>query len=249
VNIYQSAEEACRAAATAVVAAAREAIAERGRFLLVLSGGSTPKRLYQLLAGPLMRSEVDWSRVEFFWGDERAVPPDHPDSNYRLAHEALLGPLDIGERQIHRLGGEASDLDAAAHEYQNEIARVTGTTQHGEPPGFDLVLLGLGPDAHTASLFPATPALMETRRWVVSNPVLKLNTVRLTVTPMVINRSAHVFLLVTGTDKAEALAEVLEGPIDMQRLPAQLIRPARSQPVWFVDQAAAGKLTKVQQGK
>ncbi len=240
-NVHKDSEETCHAAADAVVAVLREAIATRGRCCMALSGGNTPRRLYQRLVGPL-RKEVDWSKVEFFWGDERPVPPDDPQSNFRMARESLLAPLEIPAERIHRMMGESTDLDAAAQQYQNEIARVVGGSTHGDPPMFDLVLLGLGPDAHTASLFPATPALQETQRWVVANPVLKLNVERLTLTAMIINRAANVFFLVEGADKATALAEVLQGTIDIQRVPAQLIHPHGGKLVWFVDQAAAGKL-------
>jgi 6-phosphogluconolactonase len=246
-HIFQDAEETSRAAAEAVLAVAEETIAARDRFCVALSGGSTPKRLYQLLTGPLLRKQVDWSKAEIFWCDERPVPPDHPDSNYGMAREVLLQPLAIPDSRIHRMQAEQFDRAAVAEDYQNEIARVLGITTVGEPPALDLVLLGLGADAHTASLFPATSALLETRRWVVANRVIKLDSERLTMTAMLINRAAHIFFLVAGEDKATALAEVLEGPIDTQRLPAQLIRPAQGKLVWFVDQAAASKLTR--QGK
>lgn len=242
-NIYKDPDEASRAAAEALVKIARESLTARGKFSLALAGGNTPRRLYQLLAGPL-RDEVVWSGVEFFWGDERPVPPDDPESNYRMARETLLDPLQIPEEHRHRMRAEAADKDAAAQHYQDEISRVLGAVGSGDTPALDLVLLGLGPDAHTASLFPATPALIESRRWVVANPVRKLDAVRLTMSPMLLNRAAHVFFIVEGAEKAPALAEVLEGPIDTQRLPAQLIRPASVNLVWFVDQAAASKLKK-----
>lgn len=247
-NIYKDLEEASRAAANEVVTVLQRAIFERDRATLALSGGSTPKRLYELLAGDPFRGKVDWPKVHFFWGDERPVPPDHPQSNYRMAKEALLGPLQIADDHIHRLKGEERDRNAAAEAYQNEIAAVLGVSAIGEPPVLDVTLLGLGEDGHTASLFPATPALLETQQWVVNNPVLKLDCDRLTMTPMLINRSANIFFLVSGSQKAKPLAAVLEGPVDTQRLPAQLIRPARGKLIWFVDKDAATGLSKQQKG-
>ncbi len=243
-QVCPDAEHASRAAAEVVVAVAREAIADRDRFTLVLSGGSTPRRLYQILAEPPLRDQVNWSKVEFFWGDERPVPPTSPDSNFRMAREALLGPLGIADAQIHRLPAERANLDAAAQEYQMEIARVLDTSFLSEPPQFDLVLLGVGPDGHTVSLFPATPALKETHQWVVRNPVLKLRSDRLTMTPMLLNRAACIVFLVTGYEKADILTEILEGPIDTQRLPAQIVRPPKGRVQWFLDEAAASKLRR-----
>jgi 6-phosphogluconolactonase len=243
-KIHENAEECSRAAAEAIAKVVREAVATRGRCCLALAGGHTPQRTYQYLASPTLREQVDWSRVEFFWGDERPVPSDHPDSNYRMARVALLDPLHIPDEHRHRMIAEAQDMDTSAQKYQDEIARVLGVSVFGEPPALDLVLLGMGPDAHTASLFPATPALSEMRRWVVPNPVVKLDSQRMTMTPMLINLASHVFFLVVGADKATALAEVLEAHLDTQRLPAQLIRPRSGQLVWYVDKAATSSLKK-----
>src|SRR5262249_28654532 len=158
-HISKDAEHACQAAAAEFIAVGQRALAERGRFTVVLSGGSTPRRLYQLLAAPPLREQLDWSRVEFFWGDERPVPADHADSNYHIAREALLQPLGIVAEHIHRLEGERANRAAAAQDYQATIAQVLGTEFETGPPRFDLVLLGMGPDGHTASLLPATSAL------------------------------------------------------------------------------------------
>ncbi len=236
------AEAVSRAAAEEFVRLAREAAAARGRFTVALSGGSTPRRLYQLLAEAPFRAQVDWPKVEFFWGDERAVPPDHKDSNYRTANEALLTKLALPPGHVHRMQAERPDRDATAREYQEEIARVFGVSPDGEPPSFDLVLLGMGPDGHTASLFPGTAALKETRRWVVANHVPQMNTDRVTMTAPVLNRAANVLFLVAGGDKAERLAEVLGGPADVERLPSQLLRGATGRVVWLVDEAAASRL-------
>lgn len=238
IRTFADAEAISRAAAEEFVTLSRAA---PGKFYVALAGGSTPRRLYQLLAGPPFRDQVDWSRVEFFWGDERAVPPDHADSNYAMAHEALLSKVPIAPAQVHRMKADSPDLDAAARDYQAEIARTFGVRPDGDPPAFDLVLLGMGPDGHTLSLFPHTPALKETVRWVVSNPGAK-NLMRLTLTAPVVNRAARVLFLVAGADKAERLVEVLEGPPDHDRLPSQTIRPAGNALSWFVDQSAAARL-------
>jgi 6-phosphogluconolactonase len=225
------------AAANEFIHCAGEAIKARGRFTVALSGGSTPKRLYQLLAGHPFRSQVDWGRVEIFWGDERCVPPDDVQSNYRMAREAMLAKVPIPAEHIHRIEAERSDLDVAARDYQAVLARILPS----ELPALDLVLLGMGPDGHTASLFPHTDALRETARWVVPNHVPQLHTNRLTLTLPILNRAREVLFLVAGSDKAERLAEVLASPADPTRLPSQSIQPA-GQLVWYVDRAAADRL-------
>jgi 6-phosphogluconolactonase len=243
IRIFADAEAVSLAAAQEFVRCAGPAIAARGRFAVALSGGSTPRRLYQLLAGEPFRTQVDWSRVDFFWGDERSVPPDHPDSNYRMAREAMLEELPVPADRVHRLEAERADRDAAARAYQETLARVLGVPAGGEPPALDLILLGMGPDGHTASLFPHTAALAEKGRWVVVNYVPKFATDRLTLTAPVLNRGREVLFLVAGADKAEPLAEVLEGPPDPERLPAQMIRPAHGRLAWYVDRPAAARLS------
>jgi 6-phosphogluconolactonase len=238
---FPDAEAVSRAAAEEFARRAAEAAAARGRFAVLLSGGSTPRRMYQLLAEPPYRDQVDWGRVDVFWGDERAVPPDHLDSNYRMAREALLSKVPVPPARVHRMEAERADRDAAAREYQAGIARAFGVPDSGAPPAFDLALLGLGPDGHTASLFPGTAALKETGRWVVVNYVPKFAADRMTVTAPVLNRAREVLFLVAGPDKAGPLAEVLEGPRDPERLPAQLVRP-EGRLDWFVDAAAAARL-------
>ncbi len=235
--------EVSRAAATEFVRLAQASIAARGRFVVALGGGSTPKLLYQLLAADPYRGQVDWARVEFFWGDERAVPPEHADSNYGMAKNALLDTLALPAAQIHRMEAERADRDAAAHDYQTELAHICNVVGAGEPPALDLVLLGMGADGHTASMFPHTAALKETKRWVVANHVPKLNADRLTMTGPLLNRAANVLFLVAGADKAPVLVEVLEGPPDHDRLPSQMIQPTQGSLTWLVDQAAAARLT------
>lgn len=229
-------------AAKRVVAIAEEAVVRCGRFTVALAGGSTPKRLYSLLADESYRTRLPWRGTHLFWGDERAVPPEHPDSNFGMAKESLLSRVPIPANQVHRMQAERADLDAAAGEYESEIARTLAAQPPDEPPAFDLILLGLGPDAHTASLFPYTRVLRETRRWVAPNYIPELKAHRLTLTLPILNRAATILFLVSGIEKAAALQAVLEGPPDPERLPAQLIRPVAGRLVWLVDQAAASRL-------
>jgi 6-phosphogluconolactonase len=243
IRILPDKEAIFRASADEFVRLAKEAIGARKRFTVALSGGSTPRGLFELLTTPAYKSQVDWAKVEFFWGDERSVPPDNKDSNYHMAREAMLSKLPIADTQVHRLQAERSDRDQAARDYQNEIARVFGVSPDGPPPAFDLILLGMGPCGHTASLFPHTAALKETKRWVVVNHVAKFNTDRVTFTTPLLNRAAHVVFLVAGADKAAALAEVLEGPPNSDEYPSQLIQPA-GQPLWLIDKSAAANLKK-----
>jgi 6-phosphogluconolactonase len=244
IRIFADVEGVSRAAAEEFVRCAGEAIAARNHFSVALSGGSTPHRLFQLLAAEPYHDQVDWGGLEVFWGDERSVPPDHHDSNYRMAKEALLTRVPLRSANVHRIKAERPDRDAAAREYQETIARVFGVPPDGEPPAFDLVLLGMGPDGHTASLFPNTTALAETTRWVVVNHVPKFNTDRVTLTYPILNNAHEVLFLVGGADKAEPLREVLEGPPDPLRLPSQKIQPTGGKLVWYLDRLAAAKLTQ-----
>jgi 6-phosphogluconolactonase len=228
-----------RAAADELAALARAAVAERGAFSVALSGGSTPKRLFQLLAAR-GRDALPWDGIELWWGDERTVPPDHADSNFRMAREALIEPLRLDPARVHRIAGELDPV-AAARSYESALLDALGA-----PPVLDLVLLGLGPDGHTASLFPGSPALDETSRWVVANPVSSAlvggAATRITLTAPAINAARRVRFLVAGADKAAALAAVLDGPRDPARYPAQLIAPARGDLAWLVDDDAAAEL-------
>ncbi len=241
IRTLPDAEAVSLAAAAEFVRVAAAAIQTRDRFTVVLSGGSTPRRLYEILASAPFRAQLDWSKVEFFWGDERAVPPDHEDSNYAMASKAMLLPLAIAPARIHRMQAEREDLELAAREYEAEIARVF-RVRGDVPPTFDLILLGMGADGHTASLFPFTATLKESTRWVVPNYVPKLSAYRLTMTAPLINHAARVLFLVAGADKAAALAEVLQGPADPDRLPSQRIRPQSGELLWLLDQAASSQL-------
>jgi 6-phosphogluconolactonase len=225
VHVFETPKDLAEAAAGSFAKSAKE----RERFAVALAGGSTPKTLYELLA-TRYRDTLDWDKVHAFFGDERTVPPDHEDSNYRMAYEALISRVPVGS--VHRMRGELDPAEAAAL-YEKELGEF-----FGGPPRFDLVLLGIGEDGHTASLFPGTPALDVTDRWAVENPVEKLNTIRLTLTIPAINAAKQVIFLVAGESKAEALKEILEGDADPHEYPAKLIQPEGG-PIWMVDQAAA----------
>jgi 6-phosphogluconolactonase len=231
VQLFKDSLALYRAAAEEFRRQAKLAVKARGTFNVALSGGSTPRGMYaQLAEDTERRKSVPWEKIRFFWGDERPVPPDHLESNYRTAWDELLRKVPVPHCNIHRIHGEKSE---AAQEYERTLRmRFPGE----EPPRFDLVLLGIGSDGHTASLFPGSPALSETTRWVAENPVK--HTHRITLTAPVLNNAACVLFMVCGADKAAVLQQVLEGPHEPERLPAQLIRPAEGQLMWFADEAA-----------
>ncbi len=217
-----------REATDRFVALSRSAIATQGRFAVALSGGSTPRLLYERL----VTEPIEWQRVHVFWGDERCVPPDHPDSNYGMARRTLLSRVEIPVQNIHRLKGEL-DPPEAARQYEVELRAFFGTQ-----PRFDLILLGLGNDAHTASLFPQTPALHEQQRWVVAQHVDKLQADRLTLTPPLLNQAANIIFLIAGSEKAAALQSVWHAPYNPDQFPAQIVMPTTGRVIWLVDQAA-----------
>ena len=235
VLVHEDRTELAEAAARDFAQRAGEAIDERGRFVVALAGGSTPRTVYELLASEYGdTADLNWSRVHAFFGDERTVPPDHEDSNYRMARETLLDHVPIGS--VHRMRGELPPEKAAAA-YEEELRSFFGE----EPPRFDLIMLGIGGDGHTASLFPETAALEVTDRLVVANQVPKLETERITLTIPVINAARAVAFLVAGDDKAEALREILEGEADPRIYPAKFVRPDGG-PTWMVDAEAASLL-------
>ena len=234
-RVYGSPEELAEAAAREFAAKVEEAIEERGRFAVVLAGGSTPETMYGILARDFV-GRIDWSRVYVFFGDERTVPPDHDDSNHKMASEVLLDHVPVGN--VHRMRGELPPQEAA-EAYEEELRTFFQTE---DVPRFDLILLGIGADGHTASLFPETSALEVHDRWVVANPVLGLDTTRITLTVPVINAARAVVFLVAGEDKAEALREILETDADPRAYPARLIQPPGG-PVWMLDQSAASALS------
>jgi 6-phosphogluconolactonase len=230
--LFETPEELAEASARDFAARTQETIDERGRFAVALAGGSTPKATYEVLARDYA-NELDWSSVHVFFGDERTVPPDHEDSNYRMAYETLLSHVPVGS--VHRMRGELPPDEAAAA-YEEELRAFFGQV---DIPGLDLILCGLGEDGHTLSLFPETAALDVNDRWVVANPVLKLGTTRLTLTIPVLNVSRAVTFVVAKESKAEALKEVLEGDADPRAYPAKLVRPESRDLTWMVDRAAA----------
>jgi 6-phosphogluconolactonase len=244
VEVVPTPADAAAVAHQLIAAAANVSIGKRGCFRVALSGGATPRAVYTALAAG---ENLNWSRWQIFWSDERTVPPTSPDSNYRMTKETLLDPLarlDGAPRIVVRLAGEGNP-DAAAAAYERAIRETVPanpTSGAGNVPRFDLLLLGIGADGHTASLFPHTPALDETERLVVANPVPQLDTTRLTFTFPLINAARRIVVLVTGENKAAALRAVLHGPRDPHRLPSQLLHPVDGTITWLVDEAAHSAL-------
>jgi 6-phosphogluconolactonase len=230
-----------QAAADELVRAAQESVVQRQRFTIALSGGSTPRGLYNLIAANASTA-LPWDRMFFFFGDERHVPPDSPDSNFRMANESLFSKTPIPAANIFRVPAENPDASSVAEAYENTV-RTFFALQPGAFPRFDMILLGMGPDGHTASLFPETAALHEKSRLIVANWVEKLKTYRFTFTLPVINAARQVVFLVSGTDKAPALHEILEGKEPGEKYPSKLVRPANGRLIWLVDRAAASELT------
>jgi 6-phosphogluconolactonase len=244
VKTFPDAMPLIRRAAEEFVHAAVDSVAKSGLFTVALSGGSTPKALHSLLVEDAgFRSRIPWDKMHIFFGDERHVPPDHKDSNYLMALETLISRSPLKPDQITRIKGEYDDTEKAALEYEQAL-RAYFKLQDGELPRFDLVLLGMGDEGHTASLFPGTKALHpSTSRFVVRNWVGKLFTERITLTAPAINHANQVIFLVTRADKALALKAVLEGPYEPEQLPSQLIQPASGKLLWLVDQAAGNMLS------
>ena len=243
VRILPDAAAVTRRAAELFVQAAQEAVATSDSFTVALSGGSTPKNLYSLLADDAgLRAQLPWEKMHFFFGDERHVPPDHPDSNFRMANEALFAKALVKPSRITRIKGEYADAEKAALEYEQAL-RGYFIMEAGALPRFDLVLLGMGDEGHTLSLFPGTKALhAPPDRIVVRNWVGRLYTERITLTASAVNQANRVIFLVTRADKAPALKAVLEGPYEPEQLPAQLIQPAHGKMLWLVDKAAGALL-------
>jgi 6-phosphogluconolactonase len=219
---------------------AKSSVEASGRFVVALSGGETPKSLYASLASAEFRSEISWPRLHFFWGDERPVPPDDPDSNYRMAFETLLSKVPVPEKNIHRVPAEQAP-EVAAGGYEKEIRDFFGLADLAWPR-FDLVLLGVGDDGHTASLFPDSDAPGETRRLVVAPYVEKLRSRRITLTLPVLNAAVNIFFLVAGKGKAAIVRDVLQPRPGSKQLPAERIDPQDGKVVWFLDRAAAAFL-------
>ena len=244
VELFADGVEIAQRAADEVVRIASEAAAARGAFTIALSGGSTPKMLYALLAeNPALRNSLPWDKMKVFFGDERHVGPGRADSNFQMASDTILSKVPLQPEQIHRIKGEYPDTAQAAVEYEATIQREFAL-QTGEFPRFDLVLLGMGSEGHTLSLFPGTKALHETQRIVTRNWVGKLYTERITLTAPAANNAANIIFMITGADKACALKAVLEGPHEPEQLPAQMIQPSNGKLSWLADQAAGSMLSK-----
>jgi 6-phosphogluconolactonase len=242
VRIFPSLEELNRHAASRLEKLANQLGPDGKVITAALSGGSTPKRLYELLATPEFSSQMPWERVHFFQVDERCVPPDDAQSNYRMIRQALLDHAPIPNENFHRMEAERANLEDAARRYVLEIARILAPAP-GEWPRFDLILLGMGPDGHTASLFPGSRALNEHSAWVCPNYIEKFHAYRLTLTLPVINAAAEIIFLVAGSDKAETVRRVLRPKSEKETLTSQMVRPSRGCLTWFLDAAAARLLS------
>ncbi len=241
IAVYPDTNTLSQQAAQFIVRLANESIVTHGRFSIALSGGSTPRVLYGLLGSEPYRDQIDWSKVDIFWSDERCVPPDSADSNYHMAQEVLLSRVPLSPQQVHRMPADQPDHDAAAQGYTHEMRQSFGTDGI---PRFDLIQLGMGPEGHTASLFPHQASLHEQQRLVMYVNVPKPPPPRLTFTPPILNAARHVLFLVTGAEKADAVQAVLEGDYNPEEYPAQIVRPASGDVVWMLDEAAAGKLKR-----
>jgi 6-phosphogluconolactonase len=238
-QVFDDLDALSRAAAEFFITRMRQSIARHGMFSVALAGGSTPQKLYELLAQAPMANRIDWQRVWVFFGDERAVPPDHPDSNFRMAHEALLEHVDIPKAQVFRMCGEWEDASAAARDYADNLEELPLSL--GGVPELDLVILGLGDDGHTASLFPDTDILSNMQDWVAAVYVDKFNSWRISLTLPMLNNARELLFLVAGETKAEIIRRVHNGPTGERRYPVQMIDP-RGTVHWFIDRKAATRL-------
>jgi 6-phosphogluconolactonase len=236
--VFDTPEQVAQAAAERFVDYANASIRDHGSFAVALAGGSTPRRTYELLSGDEFKSGVDWLRVHLFFGDERMVPQDSLESNYRMVNDALISRVAIPPQNVHRIRGEITPAESA-DSYEAELKSFFATVDW---PGFDLVLLGMGDDGHTASLFPGSDALKEEKRWVVETRQPQTGQNRITITLPVINHAARVTFMITGKEKAATLARVLRNDSAAEQLPAQKIKPVNGILEWLVDRAAASTL-------
>jgi len=243
VNIYPNLETLSQTAAEMFIRIGNEAIQKRGQFTVALAGGSTPKSLYQLLASERFKDKLDWEKVFFFFGDERKVSPDDAESNFKMANENLFEQLKLSAQNIFRWETELKNAEKIAEKYEETVKDFFNLPANGFP-GFDLILLGMGDDGHTASLFPFTEALNETEKIAVANYVEKLQTTRLTLTFPAINNATNIIFLVSGANKAEILREVLEGDFQTKKFPSQKINPENGNVFWLIETNAAQKLSK-----
>jgi 6-phosphogluconolactonase len=242
IRIHSHSQAVAEAAASFVLEVGQQAIRAHGRFLIALSGGTTPEILYRALASPAFAHRLDWSRTVFFFSDERCVPPNDHQSNHALADKTLFTPLNIQPSQIYRMAGESSDPQAAASEYEQQLRLATNTVPP-VLPSLDLILLGLGEDGHTASLFPGSPVLQNYRCAIAATQSPKDPPHRLSMTLAAINRASVILFLTTGSSKAEVVRAILNPKTEAERqLPASLVKPEEGRLIWFLDQAAAAKL-------
>lgn len=238
INVSKNQEEIFAKSANIFTQLASQAIAARGQFSVALSGGSTPKGMYTLLASDAYKDKIEWAKVHLFWGDERSVPPTDSQSNYRMANESMISKISIPTENVHRMHAEAQDIESAAKAYEASLKRVLNFTS-GQPC-FDLILLGMGDDGHTASLFPGTKALAEKDRIVVVNWVEKFGTNRMTFTAPAINNARNVVFMAAGESKRQPLKEVLTGARNPELYPSQLVQPTNGKLIWLIDEAATG---------
>ena len=243
IRIHRDSQAVAEAAAEFVLELGKQAVRANGRFLIALSGGTTPEILYRTLASPAFADRFDWSKTIFFFSDERGVPLNNPRSNYALADKTLFTPLNITPSQVYRMAGEASDLQAAASEYEQQLRLATKTLPSAQP-SLDLILLGLGEDGHTASLFPGALILQDRQRMIAATQSPKDPPRRLTMTLAAINRASVILFLVTGAGKAGVVRAILDPRTEAERqLPASLVSPEEGRLIWFLDRAAAGELS------
>jgi 6-phosphogluconolactonase len=242
IRIHRDSQACAEAAAEFVLEVGKEAVRANGRFRIALSGGTTPETLYRALTSPAVADRFDWSRTTFFFSDERCVPPDDPRSNYALAKKILFTPLNIMPSQVYRMAGESGDPQAAAYEYEQQLRLATKTSSSAQP-SLDLILLGLGEDGHTASLFPGATILRDHQRMIAATQSPKDPPNRMTMTLAAINRASVILFLVTGAGKAGVVRAILDPRTETERqLPAAMVSPEEGRLIWFLDQAAAAEL-------
>ena len=245
VDVFPDIRALAIAAAERFMFLATKAVEDHGVFSVALSGGSTPTALYRLMAADQkIRAGIPWSKVHFFFGDERHVPPDHADSNFRMANEAMFHALRTEQLHIHRVLGELTSASEAAEQYEADLKEFFEPRQllQNGFPRFDLIFLGMGPDGHTASLFPNSSGLGETTRWVIANWVQKFETDRITMTFPVLDSAAEVILFVSGQEKAPLVSEILQLGTDLLRYPVQQVRPSNGTKRWMLDASAAARI-------
>ena len=244
IRIVKDPTQLARVAADEFKRLAKDTVENKGIFNVALSGGSTPKAMFDLLSSDPWRATIPWSKTHFFWGDERHVPPDDEDSNYRMTKEHLFSKIPIPPENIHRIEAESSNAESAAAKYERELKQHFNLSET-EIPRFDLVFLGMGDDGHTASLFPGTDVVHESKYLVAAPWVEKFDSRRITFTPRVINNSDRIIFLVKGEEKADALVEVIEGEKNPDLYPAQIINPNHGSVLWLCDRASCSKLSSI----